>query len=332
MNINEFISERKEEWLRLESITNKLRPGTFQRMSRQDLWDLGRLYFAAVSDLSVLKSSELARDPDNEIISYLNNQVATVHGMIYRTQRLTWTTLKDFLISGFPQTFRATAIYTAIAALVLIVAGVTGLLLGLNEPEFIELIVPDSIIAKVEKGNVWFNDLYTVAPAASSMLMTHNISVTFLIFASGITFGVGTLYLLALNGLLIGTVAALCINHKLALEFWSFLLPHGSLELTAIFIAGGAGLIMGRALIDPGPYKRSEILALRSRQAVKLLAGCVPLLVVAGLIEAFVSPSPLPAVLKIITSIILFISLLSFLLLSGRGSGKELSASFRKTD
>jgi len=332
MNINEFISERKEEWQRLESISNKLRPGTFQRMSRQDLWDLGRLYFAAVSDLSVLKSSELARDPQNEIISYLNNQVARVHGMIYRTPRLTWTSLKDFLISGFPQTFRATAVYTAVAATILIVAGVTGFFLGLSEPAFIELIVPDNIIAKVEKGNVWFNDLYTVAPAASSWLMTHNISVTFLIFASGITFGVGTLYLLALNGLLIGTVAALCMNHKLALEFWSFLLPHGSLELTAIFIAGGAGLIIGRALIDPGPYKRSEILASRARQAVKLLAGCIPLLVIAGLIEAFVSPSPLPALLKIITGITLFISLLSFLFLSGGGSRKELSAGFRKME
>ncbi len=332
MNINEFINERKEEWQRLESIKSKLRPGTFQHVTRQDLWDLGRLYFAAVSDLSVLKSSELARDPDNEIIDYLNNQVASVHGIIYRTPRLTWAGLKDFLISGFPQTFRATGIYTAVAAAVLIVAGITGFFLGLNEPAFIELIVPDSTIAKVEKGNVWFNDLYTVAPAASSFLMTHNISVTFLIFASGITFGVGTLYLLALNGLLVGTVAALCINHKLALEFWSFLLPHGSLELTAIFIAGGAGLVIGHALIDPGPYKRSEILASRSKQAVKLLAGCVPLLVIAGLVEAFVSPSPLPAALKIIISAILFISLFSFLLLSGRGSRKQLSARFGKAD
>jgi len=332
MNINEFISERKEEWQRLESIKNKLRPGTFQRVSRQDLWDLGRLYFAAVSDLSVLKSSELARDPDNEIIDYLNNQVASVHGIIYRTPRLTWASLRDFLITGFPQTFRDTGIYTAIAVAVFIVAGVSGLFLGLNEPSFIELIVPDNIIAKVEKGNVWFNDLYTVAPAASSMLMTHNISVTFLIFASGITFGVGTLYLLALNGLLIGTVAALCINHKLSLEFWSFVLPHGSLELTAIFIAGGAGLIIGHALIDSGPYKRSEILASRSKQAVKLLAGCIPMLVIAGFIEAFVSPSPLPAIVKIIISALLFISLLSFLLLSGTGSRKQSAAKFGKAD
>jgi len=323
MNINEFIDERKEEWDRLESITKKLRPGSLQRLDRQDLWDLGRLYFAAVSDLSVLKSSELALDPGNEIISYLNNQVASVHGMIYRTPRLTWATIIDFFVNGLPKAFRAEIVYVATAAAVLLMSALTGLLLGLREPAFIELLVPERMIETVEKGKVWFKDLYTIAPMASSTLMTHNISVTFLIFASGITFGVGTLYLLALNGLLIGTIAALCINHNLALEFWSFVLPHGSLELTAIFIAGGAGLVIGHALIDPGPYRRSEVLALRSRQAAKLIAGCIPLLVMAGLIEAFFSPSPLPAALKMIFSLALFTALMGFLLLSGANLRKE---------
>jgi uncharacterized membrane protein SpoIIM required for sporulation len=322
MNINEFISERKEEWERLESITKKLRPGSSQKLSRSDLWDLGRLYFAAVSDLSILKSSEFAL-ADNEIINYLNNQVAIVHGLIYRKPRVTWAAVIDFLVRGFPQAFRAEVVYIATAAAVLMLAALTGLLLGLKEPAFIELLVPENMIATVEKGEVWFKDVYTIAPVASSSLMTHNISVTFLIFASGVTFGVGTLYLLALNGLLIGAVAALCINHNLALEFWSFLLPHGSLELTAIFIAGGAGLIIGHALIDPGPSRRSEVLALRSKQAAELIAGCIPLLAMAGLIEAFFSPSPLPAAVKIVFSIVLFLGLLGFLLLSGADSEKK---------
>jgi uncharacterized membrane protein SpoIIM required for sporulation len=323
MNINEFISERKEEWERLESITKKLRPGSLQKLSRSDLWDLGRLYFAAVSDLSVLKSSEFALDTHNEIINYLNHQVASVHGLIYRKPRLTWAAVIDFFLKGFPRAFRAEALYIATAAAVLITACLTGLLLGLKEPAFIELLVPEHMIATVEKGKVWFKDVYTVAPVVSSRLMTHNIFVTFLVFASGVTFGVGTFYLLALNGLLIGTVAALCINHNLALEFWSFVLPHGSLELTAVFIAGGAGLVIGHALMDPGPYRRSEVLALRSKQAARLIAGCIPLLAMAGLIEAFFSPSPLPALLKIIFSIVLFLALLGFLSFSGVGLEKE---------
>ncbi len=122
MNINEFISERKDEWERLESLTKKLRPGSLQKLSRQDLWDLGRLYFAAVSDLSVLKSSELAVDTDNEIINYLNSQVASIHGLIYRKPRLTWAAVIDFFISGFPRAFRAEAVYIATAAAVLIIS------------------------------------------------------------------------------------------------------------------------------------------------------------------------------------------------------------------
>jgi len=323
VNINEFIRERKEEWERLEMITRKLRSGSLQELSREDLWDLGRLYSAAVSDLSVLRSSELALDPDNEMIAYLNNQVAIIHGMVYRKPRFTWASLKEFFSHDFPETFRANAAYVGIAAAVFILAGLAGLILGLNEPAFIDLLVPEKVLTSVEQGKVWFRDVYTVAPMASSTLMTHNISVTFLMFAAGITFGVGTVYLLGLNGLLVGTVAALCTNHGLALEFWSFLLPHGSLELMAVFIAGGAGLIVGHALIDPGPYRRVEIVSLRSKQAVKLVIGCIPILVIAGLVEAFFSPSPLPAPLKIIFSAVFFAALLSFLVFSGTQDGNS---------
>jgi uncharacterized membrane protein SpoIIM required for sporulation len=153
--------------------------------------------------------------------------------------------------------------------------------------------------------------------------MTHNVSVTFLVFAAGITFGIGTIYLLALNGLLLGTVAALCMKHKLALEFWSFVLPHGSFELMAVFIAGGAGLILGHALVDPGPYRRVETLSVRSRDAVKLVLGCVPLLIVAGVTEAFFSPSPVPPEIKLVFAGVMFTALLGFLFFAGTGSSKK---------
>ena len=147
--------------------------------------------------------------------------------------------------------------------------------------------------------------------------MTHNVSVTFLMVAAGITFGFGTVYLLVLNGLLLGAVAALCSKHDLALEFWSFVPPHGSLELSAVAIAGAAGLVIGHALLDPGPYRRSEFLAVRSRAAVKLALGCVPLLVLAGLIEAFFSPSPAPAWMKLAFAAILFGSFVMLVCFSG---------------
>jgi uncharacterized membrane protein SpoIIM required for sporulation len=318
MNINEFVNERKEEWEKLEAIVDKCRAGRSGGLTRDELWDLSGLYTATVSDLSLLRSSPLGADPNNRIISYLNGLVTRAHGIIYRKAGFKWSFLKEFLVQGFPESIRKNWIYVLVSTGVFVGFGLAAFVVGLTEQGFIELVVPESIIAKVENGQVWFKDLYGVAPMASSGLMTHNISVTFLTFASGITFGIGCLYLLALNGLLLGAVAALCYRHDLSLEFWSFVLPHGSFELTAVFLAGAGGLILGHALIDPGPHRRSEFLAVRGREAVKLALGCVPLLVVAGLLEAFFSPSPLNAGIKLLLAAVLFSTLMALFALAGR--------------
>jgi uncharacterized membrane protein SpoIIM required for sporulation len=328
MNINEFVSERKGEWEKLEAIATKIGAGQGVRITREELWDLGRLYAAAVADLSLLKSSPLAHDADNQVLTYLNSLVIRVHGTIYGKPHFRWSSVLRFILVGGPEAFRQNQVYVAVSASILYLSGLAGFALGLHQPGFIELLVPEGIISQVESGKVWFNDLYAVAPMASSGLMTHNISVTFLAFAAGITFGVGTVYLLALNGLLLGAVGALCYQHGLSLELWAFVIPHGSFELSAVFIAGAAGLVIGHALIDPGPYVRTEFLAVRSKQAVKLVLGCVPLLVIAGIIEAFFSPSPLPPWFKIVVGGHLFLLLMALLFLSGtglreRGAGEE---------
>ena len=130
--------------------------------------------------------------------------------------------------------------------------------------------------------------------------------------------------------MLIGAVAALCFKHNLSMEFWSFVLPHGSLELSAIIIAGGAGLILGHALLDPGPYKRWEVLSVRGREAGKLAFGCVPLLVFAGIIEAFLSPSPLPSWAKFAFSAASFTALLGYVSMAGRATRLDTNAHSKK--
>jgi len=317
LNIDEFIGERKGDWERLETIAAKARRGSSRNLSRDELWDLGRLYTGAVSDLSVLRSSPLAADSGSEVIAYLNALVVRVHGIIYKRSRFKWSSVIAFLRTDFPSTFRRNLLFVAVSAGIFVLFGAIGFLLGLAEPGFIELVVPDNIIRKVEGGKVWFDSLYTIAPQASSFLMTHNISVTFFVISLGMTFGIGAVYLLALNGLLLGTVAALCHNHGLSMEFWSFVLPHGSLELSAIIIAGGAGLILGHVLVAPGPYRRMDLLAERGRDVGMLAFGCVPLLVTAGVIEAFFSPSPVSAWLKIGVACTLFASLMGYLFTAG---------------
>ncbi len=287
MNINEFVSERKTDWRRLEDITRKFRPGKTPQLTKEELWQVGPLYTAAVSDLAVLKSSDAGTDPNNRTISYLNGLIIRAHGALYRKTPFKRRSISDFFVRGLPSVMRANIAYVAVSAGVFMFFSILGFVLSVTEPGFVEMVVPPGIIATVEDGEVWFSGLYRVAPQASSWLMTHNISVTFLAIAAGMTFGIGSIFLMALNGLLLGAVGGVCYTHDLSLELWSFVLPHGSVELSAIIIGGGAGLILGHALIDPGPYRRSEWLAHRGKDAATLALACIPLLVVAGITEAF---------------------------------------------
>ncbi len=158
---------------------------------------------------------------DNPIILYLNALVIRVHGMIYRGKLIHEVLRKMNSCSTGPDAFRRNLIYVIISTSIFVGFGFIGFLLGLKEPGFIEIIVPEHIISTVESGKVWFKDVYSIAPMASSSLMTHNISVTFLIVAIRDYLRSCKRVSLGAQRLLIGTVAALCMKHDLSLELWS---------------------------------------------------------------------------------------------------------------
>src|SRR5699024_2311035 len=112
-----------------------------------------------------------------------------------------------------------------------------------------------------------------------------------LAFAGGITFGLLTVYVLIYNGLLIGALAAVFWNDGKSYVFWAFILPHGVIELIAIFVAGGAGLLMGYILFVPGPYSRVSHLKTEAKRSVLLMLGTVPIFIIAGIIEGFITPA-----------------------------------------
>jgi uncharacterized membrane protein SpoIIM required for sporulation len=139
--------------------------------------------------------------------------------------------------------------------------------------------------------------------------MTNNISVGFTTFAFGITGGLGVIYMMIFNGLLIGVIGMACHLSGMSLPFWSFVAPHGVLELPAIFIAGAAGFRIAQGLLFPGVLPRRDSLARAGSEAVQMLVGTVPILVIAGLIEAFVSPTELAIPLKFTMAGALFVLL-----------------------
>jgi uncharacterized membrane protein SpoIIM required for sporulation len=188
------------------------------------------------------------------------------------------------------------------------------------DPAFIDAVSPPGMRERLDKGELWVYRINPVKPVASSFIMTNNIAVTFSFFALGIVFGAGTLWGLVYNGIHFGTIAVLVNQTRMAREFWAFVVPHGVLEIPAIYIGGGAGLILGGALLFPGDLTRRDALVVRGRVAVKLVLGCVPILVIAGIIEAFFSPLPpssMPVGTKFLAGAALFGLLLLYLFRRG---------------
>src|SRR5262249_26748722 len=157
------------------------------------------------------------------------------------------------------------------------------------------------------------NAIVEVRPLAWSEIMTSNMTDSFMTYATGITAGLGTLYLLFFNGLLMGVIGTACAMAGMSLSLWSFVAPHGALELPAIFLAGGAGLKIAQGLLFPGMLPRKESLAMAGREATALVLGTVPILVIAGIIEAFVSPTGMPVPLKFLMSGALLVLLVGYL-------------------
>ena len=182
----------------------------------------------------------------------------------------------------------------------------------MTTPEFAEKLIPEDTVSHIKEleDGTWNDTSAENRNLFASFVMTNNIRVAFYAFAWGIMFMVGTAYILVINGIVIGAVAGLCDVNGVGLALWSFVSPHGYIELTTIFIAGGAGLKLGYSLIAPSLFTRKRALTDAAGVAIRLLAGCVVLLIVAGTIEGFVSPSGLAPNVKIgfgaVTGILLF--------------------------
>jgi uncharacterized membrane protein SpoIIM required for sporulation len=169
------------------------------------------------------------------------------------------------------------------------------------------------MIDTIERHEMWTHSVTSMAPQASSAIMTNNLSVTFATFAAGMTAGLGTLYMIGWNGILLGVIGTACHQASMSVKLWSFVAPHGSLELPAIVIAGGAGLRLAQGLLFPGIYRRGHSLSLGSGEAVRLVGGVIPMLVVAGILEGFFSPSSAPVWLKFVAAAVLFSGLVAWL-------------------
>jgi uncharacterized membrane protein SpoIIM required for sporulation len=304
-----WIEKRKPYWDQLEQLLARCTSGKLQSLTRSELQDLSLLYRQIAADLATI-----TQDPSSvHFARYLNHLLARAHNTIYAGHKTSPKALLDFFYREYPDTFRRNLNYCVAAIAVFIIGAAVGSLLTLQDPDFQLKILGPGMVDTIQRREMWTHSVLSMKPLASSAIMTNNMSVSFMTFAMGITAGLGTIYMLLFNGLLIGVIGTACWLAGMSLKLWSFVAPHGVLELPAIFIAGGAGLRIATGLLFPGLLPRRQSLVLAGKEAATMIIGTVPLLAIAGVIEGFVSPTGISPTLKFLLAIAIFVLLLAYL-------------------
>jgi len=317
MNVERWLKSKRLSWQQLEDLLKVVDKRGLKALDRQQLRELGRLYRATSADLSRARALKLS----NEVQVYLNNLVVKAHNQVYQTHDDRLGSLWRFLYRGFPLLVQQNIVYVTVAFMLFIVpcAGcyfeaVKDVHFGQMEVSPGRALVSDDLWHMIENKRLWTDSIQDNGPAISSLIATNNIRVAISAFVLGISFGLGTVVVLISNGMSIGTIFGVCQDYGMAMRLLAFVAGHGVLELSAIFISGGAGLLLGKSLMFPGQFSRSDSLRRTAKPAMQLFAGCVLLLLIAGAIEGFVSPrTDISAQTKYLVSLATAILLLVYL-------------------
>jgi len=314
--VNRFLDEHKDNWRRLEDLLTMLGGTSLRGLSKMEVREFGELYRRAASDLAIARAE--TRDP--KLINYLNSLVIRAHGKIYRAESQGVSLAGKFFAEDLPRTFRSNWRYMAIAFGVFAGFALFGFIATWIDTDFTHFVSLSGITAQIQANNHWWERLNEENQVGASSILSNNILVTIRVFALGAFFGVGAFYDLAFEGARLGSVFAACykLNPPFGDALASFVVGHGVIELSCIFFCGGAGMMIGYALINPGDMTRGQALKKKGMEAARIVVGCACFLVIAGIIEGFLSPSDLPAAVKIGTGVGTGLALYSYLLFAGR--------------
>jgi uncharacterized membrane protein SpoIIM required for sporulation len=312
MNVQRWIGRREADWTDLSQLLARAEKQGLRSLSAQEIHRLASLYRSVSADLARARTQQVSK----RLVQDLQRLTSRAYSQVYQgSRRQEWQAVLDFYRWGFPEAVQDSAGYIALAIALFVGAGAVAWWFAWMDPAFMPLIVPPPIISQVrDNQELWMGSIVGVEPFASSSIMINNIRVSFAAIAGGMTAGIFTAYIMLLNGCMIGAIGALVTQHHLAYPFWAFVFPHGSLELPAIFLAGGSGFLLGRALLFPGAMWRIDALKHYGQQAARLIYGVIPMLVIAGIIEGFFSPNPaVPDAMKYLVGNLLLIGLVFYL-------------------
>lgn len=290
MELAEFVEQRRPKWSSLERLLDNAEREGLSKLTLDDARSLSRLYRSTSSDLLWVRSRAGAAD----ISGYLNDLVGRAYALTYPGKKLRLRAITRFLTVGFPDTL-AREWRMFVASFLLFWAGAGFGWIGMMfDPDAAPYLVPgeqQTLDPEQRQKDEAANKGASVGQQAafSSFLFTHNIQVSFLAFALGLTAGLGTAILMFLNGVMLGSLAWVYTSKGMAGWFWAWILPHGIPEITAIVIAGAGGLVLARALVAPRGLSRRAALKREGVVALELLMGTLALFVLAGFIEGTIS-------------------------------------------
>jgi uncharacterized membrane protein SpoIIM required for sporulation len=263
------------------------------------------------------RNPDAARDPERALAAeHLESVYADLHDVIHRPSRKwsreTLALFRDYL----PTALGAMGLHVFAVTMLFIVAIVAGAWLVYTFPDLIALFASPELIATVERGELWTDGLLNVTPSAvlSVSILTNNIIVSFFAFAAGVFFGLGTFYIIGLNGMSLGAIFAFTGQHGLAGRLFDFVVAHGCVELSCICIAGAAGAYLGEALVRPRALTRAEAFRQAAHDSRYVMVAVTLLLVVCGFIEGYVSPDPeIPRWARVTIGVGYWLFMISFL-------------------
>jgi uncharacterized membrane protein SpoIIM required for sporulation len=295
----EFIKTRKESWLSLEEEVKKLDSRVSKSHSESLLLSFINNYRRTIADLSLARSLF----PKSQLVHELNLLIIRAMSMIGSSQNVDVSRIKSFYSLRLPRIVLRLKTLFFISCAIFTIATAAGFGLTLLNSYAANAIVGDAYIyqtlVNIEKGTPFAIYESRFKYAMSSFIMANNIKISFMAFAFGALYGIGTMFILFSNGLMLGSIAAVFAKHGLLFDFATTVMVHGTLELFAIMVAGAAGLRLGQALFRPGELKRIDALYRFGKEAFHICFIMIPVFMVAGALEGFVTHLSLPVWFRI---------------------------------
>jgi uncharacterized RDD family membrane protein YckC/uncharacterized membrane protein SpoIIM required for sporulation len=318
------LAERQApRWREFETRAQRAAARGLDSFAAAELTDFAARYREVAADLARLRTYHA----DPALIARVERLVAAGHGALYREQRRSWRRLGEFVAVDCPAAVLGAARYIAVAFLLFTVPGAVGYAILRHRPALAEELVPDVMLQRAEEapatvahGRHYAQTALAERPQMASAIILNNVRIAVMCFAGGALAGIGSLILLAFNGLQLGMAAGHFANVGQLAYLLEFVMGHGVLELFAIWVAGAAGFLVGRAFIAPGELTRGDALVLSGRIALRLVTVSVLCLLVAGMVEGLLSASGVALPVRILASSGSLVLLVCYLALGARAA------------